>query len=136
MSQTTTPQELRTLADALRDASDGIDAKIKSTLDPLSPQGQHLRDIALHLATYALAIGTMAVGALAPGVDTAIDDLTGQVNDAQQTLANIQGAEKILTVAAALLSVAAAVASRDPLGAVQGVDALTAVIKNANAAVA
>jgi hypothetical protein len=134
MAQTTTPQELTALADALRDASDSIDAKVKSTLDPLSPQGQHLRDISLHLATYALTIGAMAVGELSPGVDAAINDLAGQIDDAKQTLANIQGVEKTLTVAAALLSVAAGVASRDPLGTVDGIDALTSVIKNANAA--
>lgn len=129
-----TPQELRSLGDALRDASDAIDSKIKSTLDPLSPQGQHLRDISLHLATYALKIGTMAVAALAQGVGPAINDLTQHINEAKQVLTTITSIDKAMSIAAAMLSVAASVASRDPIGTVQGVTSLISLVQNATTA--
>jgi uncharacterized protein YdgA (DUF945 family) len=130
----TTPQELSNLADALTDASHTIDRQVNTTLDPLSPQGQHLRDISAHIAFSATQIRTLAVAALAQDVKDAIADLTHNVDVAKQKIAEIEGIQRALSIAAALLSVAAAVVTKDPLGAVSGISNLIDIIKGATGA--
>jgi hypothetical protein len=126
-----TANELSKLADSLSAAAQAIDDRVNTTMDPLSPQGQHLKDISAHIAHSATQVRALAIAALAPDVAGAVNDLTSNMGLAKATLDQIKNVQKILSIAAAVLSVAAAVATKDPFGAAQGVINLISIIEGA-----
>jgi hypothetical protein len=127
----TTAQQLSDLADTLTASANAIDAQVNSNLDPLSPEGQHLKDMSGHIATQAATIGMLAMATLQNDVQAAVTDLNGNIKQANQKIAQIQSAQKLLSVAAALLSVAASAATRDPFGAAENVMNLVNMVQGA-----
>ena len=125
------PEELSTLADSLTDAAHAIDQFVNTTLDPFSPQGSHLKDISTHIAFSATQVRGLAVEAFGAQVAAAVSDLTANIKVAGDRIGIIANVQKVLSLAAALLSVAAAVATKDPVGTVSGVANLIDIIKGA-----
>jgi len=119
---------LNELIIALQDAAAAITNN--PTLDPLSPEGQKLQKTARDITDCAVTIGGFALDALQPELRTAIENLKNNIDAASDTLAEIDNVHKALSIAAAILAVAASVASKDPVGSVQALESLVASLQN------
>jgi hypothetical protein len=117
-------QTLRSVADALNDYAD-------TQADPFDPSLAQLRTTAAHLIIDASIIGQRQLGAMAKEVSDAIAGLQGQVRDAQNAIKIIDNVKAAVSIGAAVLSVAAAVATGNPLGAADKVTALADMIASA-----
>lgn len=88
-------------------------------------------DKAWAISQQAWKINSLAIAALEDGVATAVSNLT-QANDKANAFIKAAGDfQTALSVGAALLSVAAAIASGNPLGAVASVNSLITTINSA-----
>jgi hypothetical protein len=123
-----TPQPILDLSKAFRDCADALNDYADRAPDPLDPSLSTLRVTAAHLVNEASIIGQMQLATLAQDVAGAINGLQIQVNAAQRALATIQAVKNVVSVAAAVFSTAAAVASGNPLGAAQQVASLVSTI--------
>jgi hypothetical protein len=126
-----TPAELKQLAKALSEFSRELDAYIKASTNPYTPEMQQLRALDTEISVDAADISTMAVTLEAPGVLQAIGDLKEQVGKAQQVLKDIDHVKKALSVVASVLTAAAAIVTGNPLAAAPAVLSLVDAIKGA-----
>ena len=129
-----TDVNLTDLASVFSEFSDELDTYIKSLDDPFSPVARQLREADTHLALAAATISRLAVEQMAADVTAAVSDLGVSVSKAKDTLKEIDGVSKALSLVSAILSVAVSVSSGNILGAATNVLALVDVVNGATKA--
>jgi multisubunit Na+/H+ antiporter MnhF subunit len=130
-SSAASPQQLIAIADALAAFSDALDSYIKKQPNLFAPEVLRLRETDAQIASQAATIARTAVEIEAADVLAALNDLQVQINSATATLAAITDSKTALDLVAGVLSVAASLATGNPLGTAQSVVSLVETLRNA-----
>jgi hypothetical protein len=126
-----TPQALTDLSQKLRACADALNAYADSQADPFDPSLSQLRTTAGHIIIDAVIIGQKQLDAMSQDVTNAIAGLQNEVNAAQNAVNTINDVKKAVSIAAAVFSAAAAIASGNELGAVNQIISLATTISSA-----
>ena len=126
--------DARELADLCRNSASAIRDYLRDNFDSSdSPDYQRLKDLAMDLVVHGSAMTTAAVGL---AIDEMADDaaeLRLVTSEAKESLARLQTVGRVINVAAALVDLAAAIASRNPGGAFKAAKGLRKTLKEAEA---
>lgn len=125
MATTLTADQAEQLAHGLLDCADSIDRRIVTdwkTLDDATKQ--QLMDLAQQMRAKSALMVNIAVGMILDNAKDAFGQIVSATKAGEAAIDNIQSVNKIINIAASLVALGAAVASKDPVASVKAVSAL------------